>query len=232
MIYWTAFAMGVFSSLHCIGMCGPIALATPVINHSFYTQLLSRILYNSGRMVSYMIIGTIAGTVGYIFVLGGLQQWISIIAGLLILLWVILPRTNPENWKLIQNLRIVKLLRNMIGKLLKRKKYSTIFLIGVLNGFIPCGMVYMALVGAMATSNVYSGSLFMLFFALGTWPFMLILTSAWELINQNFKSKSKKIIPYMVGLVGILLIVRGVGLGIPYLSPSLKSSPTEITSCN
>lgn len=226
-----ALVLGVLSSIHCVGMCGPIALATPVVHKNFLTQMLSRILYNLGRAVSYMSIGLIAGFAGSIFFLGGFQQWISIITGIIILIWIIVPKANPENWKMIQNTKPVKWIRKSIGSLFRKKNYSSIFLIGLLNGLLPCGMVYMAVVGALSCSDSIQGSLYMLLFALGTMPLMFILTSAWELLNGNFKKYSRKLLPYGVALVGIMLILRGAGLGVPYLSPSLKTNEHSITSC-
>jgi sulfite exporter TauE/SafE len=232
MIYGTAFALGIFSSLHCVGMCGPIALATPVIRKNFFTELLSRLLYNGGRALAYISIGCIAGSIGSIFYMGGIQQWVSIISGLLILLWVIIPKTNPENWKIVNRLRIIHSIRNNMGRLFKNKSYGSILLIGVLNGFLPCGMVYMAVIGALTGSTLIEGGLYMLFFALGTWPLMFVLTSAWQMASQQFRLKTKKLLPYMVGIIGIMLIVRGAGLGIPYLSPVLKANAETMATCN
>jgi sulfite exporter TauE/SafE len=232
MIYGTAFALGIFSSLHCIGMCGPIALATPVIRKNFFTELVSRLLYNGGRALAYISIGCIAGAVGSIFYMGGIQQWVSIISGAIILLWVMVPTTNPENWKVINRLPVISSIRNKMGRLFKTKSYGAIFLIGVLNGFLPCGMVYMAVIGALTASTLAEGGLYMLFFALGTWPLMFILTSAWQMAGQQFRIKTRKLLPYMVGIIGLMLIVRGAGLGIPYLSPVLKPAAATMATCH
>lgn len=231
MIYGTAFALGIFSSLHCIGMCGPIALATPVIRKNFFTELLSRLLYNAGRAASYITIGLVAGSIGSIFYFGGIQQWVSIISGIVILLWVLIPKTNPENWKVISELSFIRSIKNKIGILFKNKSYSSIFFIGILNGFLPCGMVYMAVIGALTATTFIEGGLYMLFFALGTWPLMFILTSTWQMIDQKFRSKTRKLLPYLVGVIGIMLIVRGAGLGIPYFSPVLKANAETMATC-
>lgn len=231
MIYLTAFALGIFSSLHCIGMCGPIALATPVIRKNFSTEIASRIIYNIGRTVSYISIGIIAGIIGSGFYWGGIQQWVSIISGVIILIWVFIPKTNPENWNIMRTNSLVSFIKNKMGSLFKRKNFGSIFLIGVLNGLLPCGMVYMAVAGAITASTYFEGGLYMLFFGLGTWPLMLVLSSAWQMITPNFKSKSRKMIPYLVGFVGILLIVRGLGLGIPYVSPQLKMDKAAMANC-
>ncbi len=231
MIYGTAFALGIFSSLHCIGMCGPIALATPVIQKNFFTEILSRFMYNIGRAISYVTIGFVAGSIGSIFYFGGIQQWVSIISGIIILLWVLIPTTNPENWKVIRELSFIRSIKNKIGALFKNKSYSSILFIGILNGFLPCGMVYMAVIGALTASTYFEGGLYMLFFALGTWPLMFILTSTWQIIDQKFRLKTRKLLPYLVGIIGIMLIVRGAGLGIPYLSPILKADAEVMSTC-
>lgn len=232
MIFGTAFALGIFSSLHCIGMCGPIALATPVIRTNFFTEFMSRILYNFGRTLAYITLGILAGILGSGFYWGGIQQWVSITSGIIILVWVIVPKTNPENWKLLRNNSGIAFIKNKIGYFFQHKNYASIFFIGSLNGFLPCGMVYMALAGALTASTIYDGAFYMLFFGLGTWPLMFILTSTWQMITPSFKSKTRKAIPYLVGFVGILLIVRGLGLGIPYLSPDLKSNSEAMATCN
>lgn len=231
MIFGAAFILGIFSSLHCIGMCGPIALATPIIRTNVATEIFSRALYNLGRTVTYMLLGLAAGLAGSGFHWGGVQQWVSIVSGVVILLWVFIPKTNPENWKIIRTHSIIGLIKNKIGYFFQHKNFFSIFLIGVLNGMLPCAMVFMAIAGAVTSATMMEGALYMLFFGLGTWPLMLVLSSAWQLVTPKFKSASRKYIPYLVGFIGILLIVRGLGLGIPYLSPDLSPAATAMTNC-
>ena len=125
----------------------------------------------------------------------------------------------------------IRSIKNKIGALFKNKSYSSILFIGILNGFLPCGMVYMAVIGALTASTYFEGGLYMLFFALGTWPLMFILTSTWQIIDQKFRLKTRKLLPYLVGIIGIMLIVRGAGLGIPYLSPILKADAEVMSTC-
>jgi len=226
-----AFILGILSSLHCIGMCGPIALAMPAVRKNFFTQFLSWIVYNSGRTISYVAIGIAAGSVGTIFFRSGLQQWISIMAGIMILIWVIVPKTNPENWRMFNNNAIVRFIKKNMGRLFKRKNYASILAIGLMNGLLPCGMVYMAVAGAFTSPDFYEGGLYMLFFGLGTWPLMFILLSSWQMIDQKFKSSLRRWVPYMVGMIGIMLIIRGAGLGIPYLSPVVNAQSPTMTTC-
>lgn len=232
MLLGAAFILGVFSSLHCVGMCGPIALATPIIRKNVLTEIISRILYNMGRTSTYVLLGLLAGIVGSGFHWGGVQQWVSILSGSIILVWLIIPRTNPENWKIIRTHSLMGVIKNKIGYFFQHTNFLSIFLIGLLNGMLPCAMVFMAIAGAITSPSVIDGMLYMLFFGLGTWPLMLVLTSAWQLVTPKFKTASRKYIPYLIGLIGVLLIVRGLGLGIPYLSPDLSPASTAMTNCN
>lgn len=232
MIYGAAILLGVLSSLHCVGMCGPIALVTPVVRKNLRTELLSRLLYNAGRTTTYVVLGLLAGLIGHQFFTSGIQQWVSIIAGVFIIIMVVFPKLNPENWKVVSRSSWVSKLKKRISRQFKTKTFSSIYSIGLLNGLLPCGMVFMAIAGAITANSFYEGGIYMLLFGLGTWPLMLILTSTWQLITPKFKTQARRFVPILVGLVGVLLIIRGLGLGIPYLSPEIPTDPTLMTECN
>lgn len=232
MIYVTALILGVFSSFHCIGMCGPIALATPMIRTNFFTSLISVLSYHFGRIISYSALGIIAGFTGMGFYNSINQKWISIILGILIIVWALIPFTNPENWKMMRNNFLVKGLRKNMGKLFKRKNYIAILSIGLLNGLIPCGMLYIAMAGAVATGKPIMGGWYMLFYGIGTIPLMIILHFSWELITPHFKKRLVKLTPVLVGLVGLLLVLRGLELGIPIISPQIVPDPGGMSVCH
>lgn len=232
MIYLTAIVLGVLSSFHCIGMCGPIAIAAPVVRGNGWSEFLSRLLYHAGRGTSYLAVGLLAGLAGKGIFVAGYQQALSIGAGILILLWIILPRLNPENWKITQRMPFIKSIRNLMGTLFRRKTYRSAYEIGMLNGLLPCGMVYMALAGATTTGDAWRGGLYMLCFTLGTLPLLFALTSAWKMITVARQQALRKMVPVMLGLMACLMIVRGLNLGIPYLSPYFdRSNNTTMTTC-
>lgn len=224
---WSAFLIGLFGSFHCIGMCGPIALALPVQQNNAFSLITGRVLYNVGRALTYAVIGLVFGLLGQGLSLAGFQQSISIVAGILILLMVLLPA------KFTQQLYLLKpaygftgFLKRKFGALLKKKSVFSVFLIGLLNGFLPCGLVYIAVAGAIASGGYMQGALYMFVFGLGTLPIMLAVSLAGNFISLNVRKRINKLIPAFMIVLACLFILRGMNLGIPYISPQLQQ--TEI----
>lgn len=225
---WSAFLIGLFGSFHCIGMCGPIALALPVQKDSRVKLIIGRILYNVGRAITYGIIGILFGLIGQSLSLAGFQQSVSIVAGVLILLMVILPSKYSQKLYLLKPAYgFTNFLKRKFGVLLKQKSVMSVFLIGILNGFLPCGLVYIAVAGAIATGNYLEGAIYMFVFGLGTLPIMLAVSLAGNFISLNVRRRVNKMIPAFLVVLGILFILRGMNLGIPYVSPKIQQ--TEIT---
>jgi sulfite exporter TauE/SafE len=221
MIPYTAFILGLMGSLHCIGMCGAIALALPVPPDA--DRRLATLVYNLGRILTYSTIGFAFGFVGQMFVLAGFQQVLSIGAGIIILIFVFLPLITKRRDFISSKLThfISSQIRSKFATLLKEHSYSSLFLIGVLNGLLPCGLLYVALAGATATGNVFSGSIYMALFGLGTTPVMLTIGYFRHRFTLEWRSHVRKLVPVSISLVAILLIIRGMNLGIPYLSPKV-----------
>lgn len=215
----TAFIMGGIGSFHCIGMCGPIALSLPVMSEKPSSRFLSTFLYNIGRVTTYACIGAFFGMAGSTFALFGIQQWLSILIGFGILLFLFFPKLNIENK--ITGARFFQHLRKQIGQLFSRKSYRSVFLVGLLNGMLPCGLVYMAVAGALSTASVSQGSLFMAAFGMGTLPIMWSLAFFGSYITLSVRQGIKKVYPYILAGMALLFILRGMGLNIPYISPSL-----------
>jgi sulfite exporter TauE/SafE len=213
------FLLGLVGSLHCAGMCGPIALNLPLRGNSFTERLISGILYNLGRTFMYGVMGAIFGFIGQGFLLLGIQRWVSITMGLILIVSVIAPfafkRIKFSNFDFFTGF-----VRSSIQKLFQMRSYKGLFLIGMLNSLLPCGLVYLAIVGAIASGNMFYGSLYLVFFGLGTLPMMLAISLIGNAITSNGRNILNKIIPYVVVLMGVLFIFRGLCLGIPYISPS------------
>ena len=225
-----AFLVGLVGSLHCIGMCGPIAIALPVPDSSNLSFFTGRILYNLGRVVTYSFLGAILGLLGGRIALVGAQQVVSIILGVVIIIAVLLPQKYKNYFA--QHLIVQKLaqpLKENIGILFKKGTFSAMFLIGILNGFLPCGLVYVALAGAIASGNAISGASVMILFGLGTVPAMFAATIFGKFINVGIRTKIRKAVPVLAIILGVIFILRGMNLGISYLSPKL-SSGTEVSS--
>lgn len=217
-------ALGFFGSLHCIGMCGPIALALPSQSKSKFGFYSGRILYNLGRIITYSIMGLIIGLIGQKINLAGYQQIVSIVLGIVILTTVLLPVSIRNYFIKLRPIQVVtKILQSSIGMLFRKGSNSSLFAIGVLNGFLPCGFVYVALAGAVALGNVEKSILFMALFGLGTTPAMFSASVVTNLFGQNVRRKVYKAVPVFASVLAIIFILRGLNLGIPYLSPKLKT---------
>jgi uncharacterized protein len=224
MIVWTGFVFGLFGSIHCAGMCGPIALALPGVDRSRRDWVTGRVLYNLGRVVTYAVMGLILGFFGVGFSLIGLQEWVSVLAGVILLIYVFLPsriaakviHAKPVNWP--------DFLKRPFKKLFKSGSLISLFLIGLLNGLLPCGFVYLALIGAIGMGNPLESSLFMALFGLGTVPVMLVVSLMTGFLNADRRKKLSKIFPYITAAVAIILILRGLSLGIPMISPDLSGN--------
>lgn len=222
---WSAFLIGIFGSFHCIGMCGPIALALPVHGSHRLRLVFSRILYNLGRAITYSAMGLVVGLVGQGLSLAGFQRWVSIAAGILILLMVLLPsRFSQRLYLLKPAYGFASWLKKKFGDLLSKKSMSSTFFIGLLNGFLPCGLVYIALAGAMAAGGFADGAIYMFAFGIGTIPLMLLVSLVGNFISLNVRKRINKAIPAFMIVLACLFILRGMNLGIPYVSPQIQQS--------
>lgn len=221
---YSAFIFGLISSLHCIGMCGPIALMIPVDRTNPTKKAIQIITYHLGRLSAYACIGFIFGLVGKGFFLAGIQQRLSIFIGVAMIITMLTPERVLANYNFSKPVyRLISKIKSSLGKQFKNKSYKSLFTIGLLNGFLPCGMVYVALFGAIAMQNVPFGILYMLLFGIGTIPMMSSVTYLNSIMTVSFRNKIQKVIPYVGVVIGVLFILRGLGLGIPYVSPANMS---------
>lgn len=228
----TAIILGALGSAHCIGMCGPIALSLPAVSENHYSKFMGALLYNAGRVITYACIGLLFGLAGKSFSLFGFQQILSVSLGVIIILFLIFP---PEKNLLTQNKYIASFftdIRNKIGILFTKRNYSSLFMIGLLNGLLPCGLVYLAIAGAVATGDPLKSSVFMASFGLGTLPLMWAVTFFGSFINLHTRKMLNKAYPYMMGIMACLLIIRGLGLNIPYISPAHSNETSTVIECH
>ncbi|GAB4291785.1 MAG: sulfite exporter TauE/SafE family protein [Ignavibacteriaceae bacterium] len=228
----SALAIGFFGSFHCIGMCGPIAIALPVPNSSNISFFAGRILYNIGRIVTYSFLGAIFGLIGSGFYIAGFQQSVSVAIGLIILIYLFIPF---EFKKFLRQLpvteKVKKPIQRIISELFSKNTLPVLFLIGLLNGLLPCGFVYVAIGGAVAAGDAITGSAFMMLFGFGTVPAMFAASVFGKFINLNIRRKINRTIPVFAAILAIIFILRGLNLGIPYLSPNLVQ-PDQISNLN
>jgi sulfite exporter TauE/SafE len=229
----SAVILGLLGSFHCIGMCGPIAFVLPVDRTNKVKQGYQTILYHLGRLLAYSIIGVLFGLVGKGLYLAGFQQRLSILLGILMIVIVLIPLRIFNKYNFSKPLYgFIGKVKSKLGLYLKRTSNKAIFTIGFFNGFLPCGLVYMALVGATATSEFYLGGLYMFLFGIGTIPMMTVAVYSKNMFSVNFRTRIQKAIPVFVVVIGLLFILRGMGLGIPYVSPkdvklNVQNTPVE-----
>jgi uncharacterized protein len=233
MFLLTAIALGFLGSFHCVGMCGPIALALPVKRSSLLRVLTGSLIYNSGRLITYASLGFFFGLFGQGIALAGWQNRLSIASGIIILAVLFAPKFSVLHFGKGLLFRFLEKLKSRMRKLFGIHSAKSLVLIGMLNGLLPCGLVYLGIAGSIATGDFIKGALFMTAFGLGTFPAMVTLTVMKSRISISFREKIRKTIPVLVGMVGVLLILRGMNLGIPFLSPSIeiKSGAVHLECC-
>ncbi|SHJ43808.1 hypothetical protein SAMN04488028_101115 [Reichenbachiella agariperforans] len=218
-MYWSALILGFLGSMHCVIMCGPIALTLKSQN-SLNRFVTSRLLYNLGRISTYSLLGVVFGLLGQGLVLATYQQFISILLGAMMLLLAIALYKRMDATGLGRPLsRLTQWFRRIFGQAMKGHQLLSSYLTGLINGFLPCGLVYAALVGALATGALTKGAWYMMIFGLGTFPAMLIVSLTGQLIAHRITPQVHKLSAGFVMLLGCILILRGMELSVPYLSP-------------
>lgn len=217
-----AFIIGLLGSLHCVGMCGPLAFALQDKSQNKWSMIFQKLAYNLGRAFTYAFLGLIIGLIGKQLWLAGLQQGISILSGIIIIL-VTIPRLLPLfNLSIPYQHPFQSAINKQIARALSHQ--SGHFLIGVLNGFLPCGFVYLALATALNTNSVLQSSLFMFFFGLGTIPLMLAAMLGINYAKPVFRRKINQFLPILTIFLGCWFVLRGLNLGIPFLSPAIAET--------
>jgi sulfite exporter TauE/SafE len=202
-------------------MCGPIAFMLPVDRTNSFRKITQIFTYHFGRLLAYSIIGLFFGLVGKSLYIFGFQQQLSIAIGVLMIIVVLIPVQTFNRYNFSKPVyNIISKVKSSLGKALKKKTADTFLTIGFLNGFLPCGLVYMAVFASLAMQSTTQGSLYMILFGLGTIPLMTTAIYIGKFLNIKAKQRIQKAIPVFVIIIGLLFIIRGLGLDIPYLSPA------------
>lgn len=218
---------GLISTLHCAGMCGPLALYA----HKQFTQkpILSNVLYQFGRVLIYILIGQLVYIIGLSFSLFKWQQNVSIVFGFVLLLYTL--GLTWFKWEWLK--RFANLFAQKSQKLILKTGRSSAFAMGVVNGLLPCGAVYIAATFSVSFNSSLEAANYMLFFGIGTLP---VFIAVWSLLSNTLQFKLKplvKIYKVLPLLVALLMILRGVNLGIPFLSPEISQNAhsVEVKNC-
>lgn len=226
-----AISLGFLGSFHCIGMCGPIALALPVHNKTKFEKFTAILTYNFGRILTYSIFGLVFGVIGQSIALFGYQQKLSILVGLLILIGLLIPKKIINRSGALTKLYSgLNKLKAKIAEQFQKSGIRSFFSIGLLNGLLPCGLVYIAIAGSVATGTILKSMGFMAAFGFGTLPFMFAISSTSYLFSSKARSSMRRAVPVMVGIMAVLLILRGLNLGISYISPKISEENSVVTN--
>jgi sulfite exporter TauE/SafE len=230
--YWPALLIGFAGSLHCVLMCGPLAMAVPAGAQLSARWYINRTVYQAGRLSTYAILGVLAAMLGKSLVIIGWQQGLSVLAGALLLLWAI-STSRAERFLLNNRLthQVLKHFRSLLKISLKKGGYTAQFSLGLFNGILPCSMVYIALSGALVVNSPAVGALWMLAFGLGTVPALGLSMVLGESLKSRASLLWKVATPVLSAALGLLLLIRGLNLGIPYLSPIMLWVEKTIPIC-
>lgn len=220
-MFWSALILGVLGSFHCVGMCGPVAFMLPVDRSNKVKKISQITAYHIGRLLAYSFIGLVFGIVGKSLSIFGFQQQLSIAIGVLMIVVIVIPQKTFNTYNVSKPIyKVITKVKSALGKALKKKTMDTFLTIGFLNGFLPCGLVYMAVFATIANGGVANGTFYMMVFGLGTIPLMTSAIYFSHFLKGKTRQRIQKVIPVFVIIIGTLFILRGLGLGIPYLSPA------------
>ncbi|MDR8393427.1 sulfite exporter TauE/SafE family protein [Aliifodinibius sp. S!AR15-10] len=208
---WTAFTIGLFGSFHCVGMCGPLAMALPGSGNGVVPDLIQKSIYNLGRILTYSLLGAIIGLAGHAVSLAGLQRPLSVLLGMLIIAGAFLPMISSASKQRFEPLQhFFTWLKQKLKQQLNRKGKGMMLIIGVLNGLLPCGFVYVGLASSLTTGSIVGGMSYMALFGLGTFPAMMLMAMAPNLISLNARRRINRYLPFMALLLGCYLVYRGL----------------------
>jgi sulfite exporter TauE/SafE len=223
-----AFFIGLFGSVHCIGMCGPLALAIPSFQTKWWLMVSDKLLYNIGRVITYCFLGLLVGFLGKQLWLAGLQQGVSLLSGMFIIMAGLSRLFKIRFSKNSGISKLVSPFTRLLNYALQHKAGH--LAVGILNGFLPCGFVYLALVGAINTTSPVSAAQYMFWFGMGTFPLMLLATVSAGFIGPGIRRRINRTMPYLMVCLGFWFILRGMNLNIPYLSPNVQ--PSGVNTCH
>ena len=218
-LFISALALGLLSSFHCVGMCGAIAFSLPTQHLKGVKKTAGILLYNSGRITTYTLLGLLFGVLGRQIQIAGFQQWFSIIAGVTIVLIVIQSVAKKPVLHLPGFKKLNIWVQSLVAKFLASPSMGSMYLLGMANGLLPCGLVYLAITAALAAGTITGAAGFMAAFGLGTFPALFLLSYFGYIISISTRNTIKKAVPYVVCLMAVLLILRGMNLNIPLISP-------------
>lgn len=225
---WTAFLLGLAGSLHCVAMCGPLMLAVPFADRKLIVQ--TTLLYQGGRIATYGLLGLLFGLLGKGIAVAGFQQALSIAAGVALIIAALFAAQWERAALAVPGMRqLSQWVRQRLGKLLRRSTTGAAWSMGMINGLLPCGLVYAAIAGAISTTSGWEGSLFMLLFGLGTLPLLFFVMSGGQHFSPAWRRKLRLLQPVLLILAGGLLLTRGLHLDLALFESAV---PRAVPECH
>lgn len=205
-MWLTALIMGLAGSLHCAGMCSPLAMTITSMNSPAFSN---RLLYNAGRILTYGILGASVATMGLILPLPKFQNILSITLGIIL---ITMGVTGISGLRIplltISIIKFTNLIKNIFSKFIQQKHRGSLLLLGALNGLLPCGLTFLALTFCITLATPFQGFMYMLLFGAGTLPVMLGFISLLQFLTRKFNFNIKAVTKGMLILSGLLLVVR------------------------
>ena len=223
--------LGIVGSLHCVGMCGPLAFALPYHSSNLLVRGTKSVIYNLGRTMTYITLGLALSVLGRNLALIGAQRAVSITIGTIILILLFSPALYKKMVYQVERSHLFSSIKKSIRSQFEKREYSSFLVTGLLNGLLPCGMVYMAAFASLSSSNTLNGILIMAGFGLGTAPMLLGVAVAGNLIstrNINFKT----VLPVFQFVIGVIMIARGIFVDFPDIPQMGVFNPSSLTICN
>ncbi len=224
------FTIGFVGSWHCVGMCGPLAMALPYRTSHFGTRLLKSLMYSLGRTITYVLIGLLLAILGEGFTLAGFQRSLSLLVGLILIAIVVFPSINQRLELSVSKTQLGRFVRKRIAHLYQSRRADTFFFVGLLNGLLPCGLVYMAAFAALGSADRLTGAMMMAGFGLGTIPLM---TSFTVLPLREWLSRFRgiKLTNVLMLLTGAIMIIRATTIEFPDVPVMGAFNPSQLTIC-
>jgi uncharacterized protein len=226
--YTMALLMGFTGSLHCAGMCGPIVWIMPFQAFTGIKKAAALALYHAGRLSVYAALAIVLHSFRGLFD-PKIQQYISIVLGAILLITGIL--SFIPNHRLTFSLPWAEQVKKQLGKTMATPGLPALAAAGILNGLLPCGLVYMALSASLSAATTAQAAGVMYVFGIGTLPMLISITLLKARISFLRTSNVRRLVPVVVFAFGCLFVLRGMNLGIPYLSPKVVVAQHEIRAC-
>lgn len=204
-----AFILGMLGSVHCAGMCGPLSLLIPAGSVTADRRIAGLLLYNLARILVYTLLGFVTGWAGYLVSLSGAGAWLMLLAALLLLLSGVFSLFSrnlldripvPDRW--------MQHLRHFFRPFFRQKNYWAYIGMGTFNALIPCGLLYTALLAAVAEAHPLQSAGFMLMFGLGTVPAMMSAQYLLQFIRQEWRTCLRRALPLASIVLALFMIYR------------------------